>query len=311
MTNIKNAIEITNITKHFKSGSSYNKKALKGFDLNIPRGCIFGLLGPNGAGKSTLINILYGLTIKTSGTVKIWGIDIDDDHRNAKNAIGIVPQEFVIDPFFDPMELLELHAGLYGIKKQNRKTEEILKSVGLWEQRHAYPRQMSGGMKRRLLIAKAMVHQPPILVLDEPTAGVDIELRKQLWDNIRQLNKMGTTVILTTHYLEEAQELCDYIAVINKGNLIKTGNVKELLKNADKKTITVNLDKTFDKKHIPNYIDLISVENNIIELSFKPTKTNIGNVLTELNNSNYNIQDISTQETKLEDLFLQLTMDKK
>ena len=209
MTNIKNAIEITNIKKYFKSGSDYNIKALKGFDLNIPKGCMFGLLGPNGAGKSTLINILSGLTIKTSGNVKIWGIDIDDDHRNAKNAIGIVPQEFVTDPFFDPMELLEMHAGLYGIKKQNRKTEEILKLVGLWEQRHAYPRQLSGGMKRRLLIAKAMVHQPPILVLDEPTAGVDIELRKQLWDNIRQLNKMGTTVILTTHYLEEAQELCD------------------------------------------------------------------------------------------------------
>ena len=205
------------------------------------------------------------------------------------------------------MELLEMHAGLYGIKKQNRKTEEILKLVGLWEQRHAYPRQLSGGMKRRLLIAKAMVHQPPILVLDEPTAGVDIELRKQLWDNIRQLNKMGTTVILTTHYLEEAQELCDYIAVIDDGDLIKTGNVKELLKNENQKTITVSLDKKFDKKHIPNYTDLISVKNNIIELSFKPTETNIGNVLTELNNSNYNIQDISTQETKLEDLFLQLT----
>ncbi|MGB1360836.1 MAG: ABC transporter ATP-binding protein [Alphaproteobacteria bacterium] len=307
MKKIKNAIEIRQVQKEYESKDGYGKKALKGFDLDIPRGSIFGLLGPNGAGKSTLINILSGLVKKSSGKVNIWGIDIDDDHRNAKNAIGIVPQEVNIDPFFDPIQLLDLHAGLYGIKKEDRRTEEILKSVGLWEQRNAYSRQMSGGMKRRLLIAKAMVHNPPILVLDEPTAGVDISLRQQLWDNVRELNKQGVTIILTTHYLEEAEELCDEIAVINNGDLITKGKIKDLLKNVDNKNIIIELNQKFDKKHTPKNTVLVKNDGKSIELSFKPTETNIGNILTELSKTKYNVNDLTTQEADLEDLFLKLT----
>ena len=307
MTNIKTAIQIRNIKKSYVSKKGYSKEALKGFDLDIPRGSVFGLLGPNGAGKSTIINILSGMTIKSSGTVKVWGIDIDKDGRNAKNAIGIVPQELVIDPFFDPLELLELHAGLYGVKKENRKTEEILKSLDLWEQRHAYSRQMSGGMKRRLLIAKAMVHSPQILVLDEPTAGVDVELRQQLWDNVRKLNKAGVTIILTTHYLEEAQNLCDEIAVINDGNIVAKGAVKDLLKQLDSKTINIELNKKFDKKDLPKKTTLLNVAGKSLDLLFQPTNNNVGNILKSLNKSGYEIVDITTNESDLEDLFINLT----
>ena len=307
MTNIKTAIQIRNIKKSYVSKKGYSKEALKGFDLDIPRGAIFGLLGPNGAGKSTIINILSGMTIKSSGKVKIWGIDIDKDHRNAKNAIGIVPQEVIIDPFFEPFELLELHAGLYGLKKENRKTEEILKSLDLWEQRRAYPRQMSGGMKRRLLIAKAMVHSPQILVLDEPTAGVDVELRQQLWENVRRLNKAGVTIILTTHYLEEAQELCDEIAVINDGNIVANGTVKDLLKQLDSKSINIKLNKKFDKKDLPKKTTMIKANGKSLDLSFEPSKNNVGNILNSLNKSGYEIIDITTEESDLEDLFISLT----
>ena len=215
------------------------KEALKGVDLKIRRGSIFGLLGPNGAGKSTFINIFAGLTKKTAGTARIWGRDIDTDGRNARAAIGVVPQEINMDVFFTPYEMLELMAGFYGVPKAERKTMDILRAVGLEDKKNAYVRQLSGGMKRRLLVAKALVHTPPVLVLDEPTAGVDIELRRQLWDYVRELHANGTTIVLTTHYLEEAQELCDEIAIVNEGEVVACEPTTELLKRLDTKTLVI------------------------------------------------------------------------
>ena len=308
MTHPKNAISIIGIKKTYKaSGKSEPKVALKGFDLNIPTGSTFALLGPNGAGKSTLINILAGLVDKTDGTVEIWGMDIDKQPRNSKCAIGIVPQELNVDPFFSPAKLLDLHAGLYGVPKAMRKTEEILRSVGLWDKKHAYTRHMSGGMRRRLLIAKAMVHSPPILVLDEPTAGVDIELRQQLWDNIRTLNKQGTTIVLTTHYLEEAEELCDYIAVINDGELVANDTKDLLLKGMDKKKVILTLNTPFDLKHAQKDIETKILDTKRVSFTFAPSKKSIGDVLEAITKHNYAIQDIVTEDANLEDLFLKLT----
>ena len=312
MTHPKNAISIVGIKKIYKaSGKAEPKVALKGFDLNIPRGSTFALLGPNGAGKSTLINILAGLVDKTDGTVEIWGMDIDKQPRNSKYAIGIVPQELNVDPFFSPAKLLDLHAGLYGVPKAMRKTEEILRSVGLWDKRHAYTRHMSGGMRRRLLIAKAMVHSPPILVLDEPTAGVDIELRQQLWDNIRILNKQGTTIVLTTHYLEEAEELCDYIAVINDGELVANGTKDLLLKGMDKKRVILTLNTPFDLKHAQKDIETKILDTKRVSFTFAPSKKSIGDVLEAITKHKYAILDIVTEDANLEDLFLQLTSKNK
>ncbi|CAG0907301.1 unnamed protein product, partial [Cyprideis torosa] len=233
---MKNAIEIRGLKKVYAAeGKSSAKTALHGIDLDIPKGSIFGLLGPNGAGKSTIINIMAGLVVKTAGTVKIWDSDIDKNPRNAKTAIGIVPQEITFDPFFTPRRILEIQAGLYGVPKAERWTDEFLNIVGLSDKSEAHSRALSGGMKRRLMVAKALVHKPPILVLDEPTAGVDVELRQMLWANVRKLNEQGVTILLTTHYLEEAQELCDKIAIINHGKIVANDDKENLLSQIDSK----------------------------------------------------------------------------
>ena len=238
------AIRIRDLVKRYAGvKGEEGKLALKGVSFDVPEGQIFGLLGPNGAGKSTLINILAGLVMKTSGSAEIWGFDIDAHPRNAKRSIGIVPQEILFDPFFTPREALEIQAGLYGIPKAQRKTDELLAAVRLTDKADAYARTLSGGMKRRLLVAKAMVHSPPILVLDEPTAGVDIELRQQLWDYVRKLNREGVTVVLTTHYLEEAEELCDRIAIINHGRLIANEPTRDLIAKAQDKVVRVEVDR--------------------------------------------------------------------
>src|SRR4051812_15652835 len=237
------AISIDNLQKTYAGG----KRALDGITLDVPRGLIFGLLGPNGAGKSTLINILAGLVTKTGGSASIWGFDIDVDHRNAKASIGIVPQEIVFDPFFTPFETLENQAGFYSVPKGKRRTMELLRAVHLEDKAHAYARSLSGGMKRRLLVAKAMVHHPPVLVLDEPTAGVDVELRQQLWEYVRELNRNGVTVVLTTHYLEEAEELCDRIAIINHGRVIANEPTRQLVNMAVEKAVSVTVDRDLDK----------------------------------------------------------------
>ena len=233
------AIEISDLTKVYEGG----KRALDGINLTIPRGQIYGLLGPNGAGKSTTINILAGLVNKTSGSAHIWGFDIDANPRNAKNSIGIVPQEIVFDPFFSPFETLENQAGYYGVPKERRRSMELLRAVHLEDKANAYARTLSGGMKRRLLVAKAMVHSPPILVLDEPTAGVDVQLRQQLWAYVRELNASGVTIVLTTHYLEEAEELCDRIGIINHGRLITDKPTRELIAMAQEKVVQVTVDR--------------------------------------------------------------------
>ncbi|WP_420141900.1 ABC transporter ATP-binding protein, partial [Sphingomonas sp.] len=233
------AISLRNLSKTYKGG----KQALTDVTLDVPAGQIFGLLGPNGAGKSTTINILAGLVTKTSGSASIWGFDIDAHPRNAKRSIGIVPQEIVFDPFFTPYEVLELYAGLYGVPKGQRRSMELLRAVYLEDKAHAYARSLSGGMKRRLLVAKALVHNPPVLVLDEPTAGVDVELRQQLWEYVRALNAGGTTVVLTTHYLEEAEELCDRIAIINHGRVVANRPTRELLATAQEKAVSVTVDR--------------------------------------------------------------------
>jgi ABC-2 type transport system ATP-binding protein len=238
------AIEIRDLVKTYAAqGDAPPKQALKRISFDVPEGGIFGLLGPNGAGKSTLINIMAGLVMKTSGTIRIWGHDIDRDHRNAKMSIGIVPQEIVFDPFFTPFEVLENQGGMYGIARHLRRSEELLRAVHLVDKRNAYSRSLSGGMKRRLLIAKAMVHSPPILVLDEPTAGVDVELRRQLWELVGELNADGVTVVLTTHYLEEAEQLCDRIAIINHGELIANRTTRELVGMAREKIVRITVDK--------------------------------------------------------------------
>ena len=233
------AIRIEALSKTYEGG----KLALNEVSFDVPRGQIFGLLGPNGAGKSTLINILAGLVVKTGGKVVIWGFDIDKHPRNSKRSIGVVPQEIIFDPFFTPRETLEIQAGLYGVPAADRKSDELLAAMHLTDKANAYSRTLSGGMKRRLLVAKAMVHSPPILVLDEPTAGVDVELRRQLWDYVRRLNAEGVTIVLTTHYLEEAEQLCDRIAIIHHGRVIANEPTRELVSRAQEKAVVVTFDK--------------------------------------------------------------------
>lgn len=307
MTN--NAIEIRQLNKTYKGNKkSAPKTALKNVDLDIPKGSIFGLLGPNGAGKSTIINIMAGLVIKTSGTVKIWDVDIDADERQAKNAIGVVPQEINYDPFFTPRELLDLQAGMYGVPKAERRSLELLELVGLGEQAESYTRSLSGGMRRRLMVAKAMVHSPPILVLDEPTAGVDVELRRQLWDNIKMLAAKGTTILLTTHYLEEAEQLCDDIAIINHGQIIIHDTTEALLSRIDQKEITFHLDR--DIKALPAGLAGFNAEQKgmrSITCRYSPCDHSVGQMLASLQEENYGIIDISTDKNDLEDVFLQLT----
>ena len=266
------------------------------------------MLGPNGAGKSTLINILAGLVRKTRGSAEIWGFDIGDNPRNAKRSIGIVPQEIVFDPFFTPFEVLENQGGFYGIPKSERRSEELLKAVHLWDKRDAYARTLSGGMKRRLLIAKAMVHSPPILVLDEPTAGVDVELRRQLWELVTDLNRQGVTVVLTTHYLEEAEQLCDRIAIINHGELIAEKPTRELVGMAREKVVSITVDKDLGGPIMEDAFTKAEViEPRRLEITYDRDKASAGQVLALVQSHGYAIEDVTTREADLEDVFVQLT----
>ena len=303
------AIEIRDVVKEYAaSGDAPPKLALQGLSFEIPQGGVFGLLGPNGAGKSTLINIMAGLVSKTSGSIRIWGHDIDRDHRNAKLNIGIVPQEIVFDPFFTPFEVLENQSGFYGIAKALRRSEELLRAVRLEDKRDAYARTLSGGMKRRLLIAKAMVHSPPILVLDEPTAGVDVELRKQLWDLVNELNAEGVTVVLTTHYLEEAEELCERIAIINHGQLIANKPTRELVGMMGEKVVAVTVDRDVAAAPVdPVFKKSEIAGERLIEITYDKGETTAGQVLARLQQQGYAIEDVTTREADLEDVFVQLT----
>jgi ABC-2 type transport system ATP-binding protein len=297
------AIRIESLSKTYAGG----KLALNEVSFDVPRGQIFGLLGPNGAGKSTLINILAGLVVKTSGKVNIWGFDIDEHPRNAKRSIGVVPQEIIFDPFFTPRETLEIQAGLYGIPKSDRKSDELLAAMHLSDKADAYSRTLSGGMKRRLLVAKAMVHSPPILVLDEPTAGVDVELRRQLWEYVRQLHAQGVTIVLTTHYLEEAEELCDRIAIIHHGRVIANEPTRELVAKAQEKAVVVTFDK--DIAEVPTndrFQDIALIDERTLEITFRKDQVNAGQVLASLTAEGLAIVDVSTRDPDLEDVFLSL-----
>jgi ABC-2 type transport system ATP-binding protein len=291
------AISIRELSKTYATG----KQALDRVSFDVERGSIFGLLGPNGAGKSTIINILAGMVKKTSGQASIWGFDIDANPRNAKASIGIVPQEIMFDPFFTPLETLELFAGLYGVPKEKRRSMELLRAVRLEDKADAYARTLSGGMKRRLLVAKAMVHSPPVIVLDEPTAGVDIELRQQLWDYVVELNKAGTTVVLTTHYLEEAEELCDRIAIINHGKLIANKPTKELVGMAREKAVVLTLDR--DVATAPTHAAFEKAElvaDRTVEITYNKDRMNAGEVLSAVQGLGLGIVDVTTKEADLE-----------
>lgn len=303
------AISIRNLVKRYagRKGAP-GKLALDDVSFDVPRGQIFGLLGPNGAGKSTLINILAGLVNKTSGSAEIWGFDIDRHPRNAKRSIGIVPQEIVFDPFFTPAEVLEIQAGYYGIPKALRRTAELLRAVHLSDKADAYSRTLSGGMKRRLLIAKAMVHTPPVLVLDEPTAGVDVELRRQLWELVEELNAQGVTVVLTTHYLEEAEELCDRIAIINHGRLIADKPTRELVGMAREKIVVLTLDRDIGElSDHPAFLKCATSGERTIEVTYDKDRTNAGEILALVQAQGFGIVDVTTREADLEDVFVALT----
>src|SRR4051812_20412281 len=298
------AIAIDNLQKTYAGG----KRALDGVTIDVPRGGIFGLLGPNGAGKSTLINILAGLVTKTGGGASIWGFDIDEHPRNAKRAIGVVPQEILFDPFFTPKEALEIQAGLYGVPKADRRTMELLRAMRLEDKADAYARTLSGGMKRRLLVAKAMVHSPPILVLDEPTAGVDVELRQQLWDFVRSLNAQGVTIVLTTHYLHEAEQLCDRIAIINHGVLIANETTRTLVGMAQEKVVEVVVDRDLTAPLVAPCFDKIEQSGErTLAITYRKDRVNAGEVLAALQKEGLGIVDVSTREADLEDVFLNLT----
>mgnify|MGYP001165080155 CR=1 FL=1 len=289
-------------------GKRASVTALDSVDLAVPTGSFFGLLGPNGAGKSTFINVLAGLTIKSTGRVSIWGNDLDANQREARSSIGIVPQELSIDPFFTPREALELQAGLYGVPKQARRTNEILKAVGLSTVSEAGARTLSGGMRRRLLVAKAMVHSPPILVLDEPTAGVDIELRRQLWGRLKALNEAGTTIVLTTHYLEEAEQLCDRVAILNLGKVVAIDSTINLLRRIDHKELILTLSETLDD--IPSTLAPYNAtfdSHKVLRIRYQRRETQVSEILAAVQAANLSILDVATEETDLEDIFLQLT----
>jgi len=306
-----NAIEAHGLNKVYRGeGRSPEKHALKDVELVVPRGSLFGLLGPNGAGKSTFINILAGLVRKTSGTAAIWGRDIDRDARNSRAAIGVVPQELNLDAFFTPREMLDVQAGLYGVPADRRRTDELLARVGLTDKADAYSRSLSGGMRRRLMVAKAMVHDPPVLVLDEPTAGVDVELRHQLWNHVRDLNARGTTIVLTTHYLEEAQQLCDRIAIINHGRVICCEDTETLLKRLDRKELAISLAESLDA--VPGHLNRFEVSlpsPKRLVFHYQPSHIRIRDILTAVRDQNLTIVDLSTKEGDLEDIFLALTRD--
>lgn len=303
-----NAISIRNLRKTYAGNRKTSpKEALNGVDLDVPAGSIFGLLGPNGAGKSTLINILAGLVTKSSGQVEIWGFDQDVNPRQSRAAIGVMPQELNLDPFFTPHGALDVQAGLYGVPKAQRRTEEILKLVGLDDKAEAYARTLSGGMRRRLLLGKALVHTPQVLVLDEPTAGVDIELRQMLWRNVRQLNQDGMTIILTTHYLEEAQDMCDEIAIINHGQKITQDKTENLLARLDAKTLLVTPATPADKElSLPAGVTL-SKRGEVLALSYRKGKISVEDLLSAVHEAGVSIRDVATEEPDLEDVFLELT----
>lgn len=305
------AIHIRDLVKRYAPAgktSGEGKLALGGVSFDVPQGQIFGLLGPNGAGKSTIINTLAGLVMKTSGSVEIWGFDIDREPRNAKASIGIVPQEVVFDPFFTPIEVLDIQAGLYGVPKAARRSLELLQSVHLADKANAYARSLSGGMKRRLLIAKAMVHTPPILVLDEPTAGVDVELRRLLWELVADLNSQGVTIVLTTHYLEEAEQLCDRIAIINHGKLITNQPTRELVGMMREKIVVLTLDRPIDAapQH-PAFEKSVVAGERELRVTYSKDRINAGEVLALVQSLGYGIVDVSTDEADLEDVFVKLT----
>ena len=305
----ENAVEIDTLSKTYvvKNGEVATP-ALNRVSLNIPTGSFFGLLGPNGAGKSTLINILAGLVTRTSGAARIWGYDIEQNMRAARRSIGVVPQELNVDPFFTPRESLELQAGLYGVPANVRRTEEILSAVGLLSKADVYSRTLSGGMRRRLLVAKALVHSPPGLVLDEPTAGVDVELRRQLWSYVKELNANGTTILLTTHYLKEAEELCDQIAIISEGNLITCEPTSTLLQKLDAKEMIVTVSEVL--LCVPDLLKHYNVELQSpqqLRFCYPPSKTDSGKILNSIQQAGLNVNDVVTKEVELEDIFISLT----
>ena len=301
------ALEITNLSKEFKTKQN-TIHALKNISLNVNKGEIFGLLGPNGAGKSTFINILAGTVIKSSGSVKVWNFDLDKNPREVRSSIGIVPQETNLDPFFSPRKLLEIQAGMYGIKESERITDKILEITMLKNKADSYARSLSGGMKRRLLVAKALVHRPPILILDEPTAGVDVDLRQQLLENIQQLNKQGVTIILTTHYLQEAQQLCDRIAIINNGELIALDKTENLLNNILTKKIIFKLKipKNIGEK-LKSGLTINYPKSDLISVTYNKNENKIEEIISEVKEKNIEILDILTEDADLEDVFLKLT----
>ena len=302
------AIEIRALTKTYRDRKTGSEKtALHGVDLTIPRGAFFGLLGPNGAGKSTIINIMAGTVLKTSGTVRIGGHDLDSAVRAAKLSIGIVPQELVLDTFFTVRQALEITAGYYGIPKAKRRTDEIIDAMGLRDKADQPSRKLSGGMRRRLLIGKALVHTPPVLVLDEPTAGVDVELRRSLWDYVRTLNKAGTTILLTTHYLEEAEELCDEIAIINHGRIIKRDSKAALMNGVDSKEVHFTFDAPLEQ--IPPTLAGLqaSIKAGKLVVNYQPSSASMSEILARIQSAGLTIRDLSTKEVELEDLFLKLT----
>lgn len=303
-----NALEIKNLSKTYPPTFGKEAKvALSDFTLNVERGSIFGLLGPNGAGKSTLINILAGTVRKSSGSAKIMGVDIDEDPRLAKYKIGVVPQEVALDTFFPVEEALEFYAGYFGIRPENRKTKEILNALGLMEKAKSFPRQLSGGMKRRFLVAKAMVHSPGLLILDEPTAGVDIELRDQLWEYVKKLNYQGTTVILTTHYLEEAEKLCDKIGFISDGKLVKYDSKDKLLSSLSHKEIIVRVSSAVESLPIclEKYESKI-LSKNTIKIKFNKNEISIQQIMSDILSSGLPISDFSLIEGNLEEIFREI-----
>ena len=304
----KNVLTVKNLKKNYKKNSSQTVKAIENLNLEVKQGEIFGLLGPNGAGKSTFINILAGTVLKTSGQINVWGFDIDKNPRQVRASIGIVPQEVNLDPFFSPRKLLELQAGMYGVKKKDRITDTILKIVSLDNQSNSYARGLSGGMKRRLMIAKALVHQPPIVILDEPTAGVDVELRQQLWENVKLLNKNGVTIILTTHYLNEAEEMCDRIGILNKGKLVALDSTQNLLNKINIKKIKLKISNNYSFDRITlKSLSILKSESNELVVSYDKNKLTMNEIIEFLTSKSINILDISTDDGDLEDVFISLT----
>ena len=303
----KNILSVQNLKKIYYNKQAEDTCALNNLNLNVKEGEIFGLLGPNGAGKTTFINILAGTVIKTDGIINVWGFDLDKNPRQVRASVGIVPQEVNLDPFFSPRKLLDLQAGLYGIREKDRITDLILKLVSLEKQANSYARSLSGGMKRRLLMAKALVHKPPIVFLDEPTAGVDVELRQNLWKNVKLLNDLGVTIILTTHYLQEAEEMCDRIAILNKGNIVALDSTQNLLDRIQTKKITFKTDKKINiEQGDLDSLKIISKLDNKICVSFEKNKIQIEELINLIKQNNVKIVDISTDDGDLEDVFLRL-----